>query len=223
MKNLNDYGACFVLLNLAMIFVASRVALASENRVEAERMRLTNYQVDSNDTATFVKIDGSTGVATFNFDLPSGVYDIDARYLSEKVGQNTYAMYLNGVQIISWLGKDQDDQWHLISEQKWHVPRNIAINTGDAIMVETLSKNGSLAVLDYIEFSDSKRADSMIRQNLVTIYPVEYDRAIRNPLKGFRSSLGKEHEYGTLVKTYIKWNDLENSKADGVDKIKGHL
>ena len=196
------------------------MALADGKRVEAEQMRLTNYQVESSETATFIKLSGSTGVATFNFDLPSGRYDVDARYLSEKAGQNTYAMYLNGMQIVSWLGKDRDDQWHLMSEQKWHAPRNVAINKGDEIRVEALSGTGSLAVLDYVEFSDSRRSDSMIRQSLATIFPEEYDHAIRNPLKGFRSSLGIEHEYGTLIKTYFKWNELENTEADGVDKIK---
>jgi hypothetical protein len=209
-----------VLLTFAIVFVSSGVALADAKRVEAEHMRLVNYQVDGSETARFIKLSGSTGVATFNFDLPSGRYDVDARYLSEKAGQNTYALYLNGIQIVSWLGKDRDDQWHLMSEQKWHAPRNVAIKTGDEIRVEALSGTGSLAVLDYIEFSESRSSDSKIRQNLVTSFPEEYDHAIRNPLKGFRSSLGIEHEYGTLIKTYFKWNELENSEADGVDKIK---
>ena len=217
---LNKLVAYSVLLKLALVVVASGVALAGEKRVEAEHMRLANYQVDTSETATFIKLSGPTGVATFNFDLPSGRYDIDARYLSEKAGQNTYALYLNGVQIISWLGKDRDDQWHLMSEQKWHAPRNVALKKGDEIRVEALSGTGSLAVLDYLAFSESKRSDSMLRQNLVTIFPEEYDRAIRNPLKGFRSSLGREHEYGTLIKTYFKWNELEKSECDGVDKIK---
>lgn len=37
---------------------------------------------------------------------------------------------------------------------------------------------------------------------------------------GFRSSLEKENEYGTLIKSYIRWNELENLASDGVDKIK---
>ena len=68
-------------------------------------MQLTNYQIGSIENTTFIKLTGSTGVAKFKFSSPSGRYDIDARYLSEKIGQNTYAMYLNDIQIISWLGK----------------------------------------------------------------------------------------------------------------------
>lgn len=191
----------------------------AKNRVQAEDMSLTNYKVDSSESTTFIKLTSSTGVAKFRFDLPSGKYDIDARYMAEKIGQNTYAMYLNGVQIISWLGKNRDDQWHMQSEQKWHSPKNIAINTGDEISIETLSGKGSLAILDYVEFTESDKGNSTTKEDLVTIYPEEYSRAIRNPLKGFRSSYEKEHEYGTLFKSYIRWNEIENVATDDVAKI----
>jgi len=208
-----------VFLMAAFVFVSLNIAHAAEKRVQAEQMKLTNYKVGRSENTTFIQLTGSTGVATFNFNLPSGRYDIDARYLSEKIGQNTYAMYLNDVQIISWLGKNRDEQWHFLSEQKWHVPKNIAINNGDVIRIETLSGTGSLAILDYLEFTETNKASSTTRQNLITVYPEEYDHAIRNPLMGFRASLDKDHEYSTLSKTYIAWNELENSASDGVDKI----
>jgi len=205
---------------LAFVFVSLGSAYASEKRVQAEQMILTNYQVEKIGNTTFIKLTGSTGVAAFTFNFPSGRYDIDARYLAEKIGQNTYAMYLNDIQIVSWLGKNRDDNWHLMSEQQWHVPRNIELKNGDEIRIEALSGTGSLAILDYIEFTESNSANSNTRQSLVTIYPEEYEHAIRNPLMGFRASLDKNHEYATLVKTYIAWNELENSANDGVDKIK---
>jgi len=205
---------------LAFVFVSLGSAYASEKRVQAEQMILTNYQVEKIGNTTFIKLTGSTGVAAFTFNFPSGRYDIDARYLAEKIGQNTYAMYLNDIQIVSWLGKNRDDNWHLMSEQQWHVPRNIELKNGDEIRIEALSGTGSLAILDYIEFTESNSANSNTRQSLVTIYPEEYEHAIRNPLMGFRASLDKNHEYATLIKTYIAWNELENSANDGVDKIK---
>ena len=205
---------------LAFVFVSLGSAYASEKRVQAEQMILTNYQVEKIGNTTFIKLTGSTGVAAFTFNFPSGRYDIDARYLAEKIGQNTYAIYLNDIQIVSWLGKNRDDNWHLMSEQQWHVPRNIELKNGDEIRIEALSGTGSLAILDYIEFTESNSANSNTRQSLVTIYPEEYEHAIRNPLMGFRASLDKNHEYATLVKTYIAWNELENSASDGVDKIK---
>jgi len=209
----------YVLLIAVFVFVSLNTALAAEKRIEAESMKLTNYQVEKSGNTTFIKLTGSTGIAGFKFNLPSGRYDIDARYMAEKIGQNTYTMYLNGIQIISWLGKNRDDQWHFLSEQKWHSPKNIAFKNGDEIRIETLSGTGSLAILDYIEFTESNKANSTTKQNLVTVYPEEYEHAFKNPLKGFRSSFGKEHEYGTVIKSYIMWKEVENSASDGVEKI----
>lgn len=204
-------------------------------RVEAEEMGLTNYQIDRSQSEAFIKLTAPTGVAEFRFDLPSGSYDIDARYLAEKTGQNTYAVYLNDQQIISWLGKYRDDRWHRLSEQQWHVPRNITIYRGDMVRIESLSGQGSLAILDYLEFTPSSRLDSVTEQNLITIFPEEYSGAIRNPLKGFRPRLPNatgetdssvssrtaiEHEYGTLSKMYLRWNELEAKASDGVEKIR---
>lgn len=216
MRIFNDQ---FFLLLTVFVFVSSGIANAAEKRVQAELMKLTNYQVGSSENTTFIKLTGSTGVATFNFNLPSGKYDIDACYMSEKIGQNTYAVYLNDVQIISWLGKNRDNQWHFLSEQKWHAPKNIALKNGDKFRIETLSATGSLAILDYIGFKESDNTNSTTRQSLYTIYPEEYEFAFKNPLKGFRASHDEDHEYSTLSKTYIGWKELENIASDGVEKI----
>ena len=196
------------------------LAHAGEVRVQAEEMELTGYQVERGPSESFIKLTAPTGVAQFRFDLPSGRYDLDARYLSEKAGQNTYAVYLNDTQIISWLGKDRDDHWHLLSEQKWHAPRNLAFNTGDQLRIEALAETGSGAVLDYLVFTQAGPIGAATKRNMVTIHPEEYERAFRNPLKGFRPGFGTKHEYGTLVKTYLRWNELEAAAGDGVDKIK---
>ena len=210
----------FLILVSVIVFVPIGIIRASDKRVEAESMELTNYKVESNGTATFVKLTGSSGVARFTFDLPSGKYDINARYLAEKIGRSSYTMYLNNTQIVSWIAKNRDDQWHMQNEQQWHIPKNIAVSKEDEIRIEALSETGSLAILDYIEFSVSDKAASATRQNLVTVFPEEYEHAIRNPLMGFRGKLDKEHEYSTLIKSYIKWKELESSASDGVDKIK---
>ena len=206
--------------------------------VEAEDMRLTGYQIENRNSKTFVKLVASTGTAEFNFSLPTGKYDIDISYLSESVGQNTYTLYIANNQIVAWLGKDRDDQWHLLSEQQWHAPRNIQINDGDEIRIEALGENGSYVTFDFIEFkpsihSISKAVSKTDNQNFkqapetlvtkdesyITLYPEEYEHAIKNPLKGFRAKK-PDHEYSTLIKTYFKWSDLENSASDGMNKIK---
>ena len=54
----------------------------------------------------------------------------------------------------------------------------------------------------------------------VTIYPVEYSGAIRNPLKGFKEWFtDTNNEWSTVGKYYIGWNQLENNAHDGLDKI----
>jgi hypothetical protein len=209
---------------------------ASELRIEGENMFLVGYEVAKSDTAEYIKLSGKTGVASFEFCLPSGEYDIDARYLSEKKGQNTYALYIGDNQIIAWLGKDRDEQWHMVSEQRWHNPRRIHINKGDKIKIESLSDQGSLAILDYVEFKTSSPLNSTTQQGLATIHPDEYEHAFRNPLKGFRPTLKNDaamdtdgsyfstarmkNEYGTLSKMYFRWNDLESESGDTVEKIK---
>ncbi|WP_372948986.1 DUF4832 domain-containing protein [Mariniphaga sp.] len=53
----------------------------------------------------------------------------------------------------------------------------------------------------------------------VIIQPEEYDRALRNPLKGFTTNNISDHPWGTLAHTYFKWNELENHESDGIEKI----
>jgi len=56
----------------------------------------------------------------------------------------------------------------------------------------------------------------------VTIRPGEYTRAFKNPLMGFRG-IGPIVNIPpvSLWKTYIRWNSLEDSESDGLDRIRG--
>ncbi len=58
-------------------------------------------------------------------------------------------------------------------------------------------------------------------QNMLTVYPNEYPDALSNPLKGFRPEPDKanDYPYPTIVREYIKWNEVENHENDGADKI----
>ena len=188
MKSLKTFILLTLVAFLVVSFKVNREFKTQNNRIEAETMRLTNYEIDSDGTTKFIKLTDSEGVAEFNFPLDSGRYDIDARYLSESAGQNTYTMYIGENQIVACLGKNRDDKWHMLSEQRWHIPKNIEINKGDKIRIEALSETGSLVILDYIEFTQSDKSNSTTKENLITIYPEEYEHAIKNPLKGFRPS-----------------------------------
>jgi hypothetical protein len=55
---------------------------------------------------------------------------------------------------------------------------------------------------------------------LVEVVPASYDKALRNPLKGFTTRGIYDHEWATLAHTYIKWNEIENHESDDIDKIR---
>jgi hypothetical protein len=59
-----------------------------------------------------------------------------------------------------------------------------------------------------------------VRDGRVTVAPAEFQGAINNPLKGFRDY--KENGYGLLVRTYIKWSDIEVGADDTVERIIAH-
>ncbi len=67
-----------------------------------------------------------------------------------------------------------------------------------------------------------EQAVDTTKSNCGVIRPREYPGALRNPLEGFRPDTGPRaftHEYGTLARCYLKWNELENSESDGVERI----
>jgi len=57
----------------------------------------------------------------------------------------------------------------------------------------------------------------------VVLYPEEYTNGIRNPLKGFApvdwTDPNFRHPFRTFSKVYIRWNELENSESDTIDRI----
>jgi len=77
-----------------------------------------------------------------------------------------------------------------------------------------------IAILIFVFLTISKFSPSTA-QNLNTVYPQEYTDALRNPFKGFLTNPAEaeNYPYPTVVRMRIKWNEIENSEADGVDKI----
>ncbi|VGO22889.1 DUF4832 domain-containing protein [Pontiella sulfatireligans] len=59
---------------------------------------------------------------------------------------------------------------------------------------------------------------------LITVFPPENTDALMNPLKGFRPNRNSavNHEYGTIGRDYIRWNNIENDESDTVQKIKDY-
>ena len=66
----------------------------------------------------------------------------------------------------------------------------------------------------------SRSIGTSVQNGWVTVVPPEFPGAINNPLKGFRGY--KEDGYGLLERQYIKWNDIEVSADDTVERIIAH-
>lgn len=76
----------------------------------------------------------------------------------------------------------------------------------------------------------------VLAASMVTIHPQVYTNAFANPLKGFRYDFVTKRDAGyagyapddtrhpfvyvRLMRHYIRWNDIENCEADGIEKIK---
>ncbi|MDO8952900.1 MAG: hypothetical protein Q7U86_09765, partial [Draconibacterium sp.] len=60
---------------------------------------------------------------------------------------------------------------------------------------------------------------SVNAQNEVIIQPKEYVGALRNPMMGFTTNGIKDHPWGSLAFSYLRWNELENNESDGINKI----
>lgn len=60
-------------------------------------------------------------------------------------------------------------------------------------------------------------------EETVTIQPKIFEHALNNPLKGFRPGLNTaksgNHPYNTVVREYLKWNELERNENDSIQQI----
>lgn len=53
----------------------------------------------------------------------------------------------------------------------------------------------------------------------ITVIPQPYEKALKNPMKGFTTTNLSDHPWGSLTHVYLKWNELENNESDGIEKI----
>ncbi len=66
----------------------------------------------------------------------------------------------------------------------------------------------------------SRSIGTSVQNGWVTVTPTEFHGAINNPLKGFRAY--KKDGYGLVERKYIKWNEIEASADDTVERIIAH-
>jgi hypothetical protein len=81
----------------------------------------------------------------------------------------------------------------------------------------------SLFLLERVLADDqpiSKSTGTSVQNGWVTVVPPEFHGAINNPLKGFRDF--KKNGYGLVKREYIRWNEIEVSADDTVERIIAH-
>jgi len=128
-------------------------------RIEAENFRtLDNYAVEHrNDrrashrlSVRLASIAAGRIRTPFNqpYTADSGRYDVDIRYFDEEDGRCRLALYVNGVQKgDSWYASKNNEEWTTRT-----VP-DVAIKSGDEIMVDVRGDSTEYGKLDYVELN----------------------------------------------------------------------
>ena len=121
------------------------------NRIEGESMNLNNYEIESNEDASegnIIKISSDEkGEASFIFDRYSSNYDLNICYVAEEDGAPTYKLYVNHVQVDSWVATQTASTW----EYKIHKAGKIFIAYGDEVKIEGTPNEGAAARIDYLD------------------------------------------------------------------------
>ena len=140
-------------------------------RIEAENFRtLDNYAVEHrNDRRASHRLSVrlarvAVGRILTPFDQPytahSGHYDIDIRYFDEDDGQCRFGLYVNGVQKGDyWRASKNNDEWAT------HTIADVAVRSGDEIIVEVWGDAGESGKLDYVQLNYKAQASGASRSS----------------------------------------------------------
>lgn len=175
--------------------------VAAGPRVEAENMLLSNYSVESLGDASNAKIvKGSLNAsneASFTYNGVSGNYDISTVYYDENDGNADYKLYVNGMQIDSWLADSDTGQAGANNNsKKTNITSNIDINTGDLVKVVGNTDAWEYARIDYLELnpgvqnnSIKMEAESMTKKDYIveTMQGASNNQVTKGPWKNSAS------------------------------------
>jgi hypothetical protein len=119
---------------------------------EAEEMELDNYRPFSEELVEEwgIETDG-TGIASYNFDEKSGVYDIRITYFDQVEGQAEVNLFIAGEKKAVFRLDEDTDCW------RWRRFNNIRVKRGDEIKLEGKADNNEKAKIDFIEFIPSNQ------------------------------------------------------------------
>ena len=124
-------------------------------RVEAEDMTLTNFYLQpepgfSGDTVVRLP-ETTSGTASFDFNGPSGQYDIFVSYWDENDGASTFQVDQGTTQLDQWVANQNVGATHVSTENRT-VATNLQVDSGDSFTLSATSEGGEFARIDYIEF-----------------------------------------------------------------------
>lgn len=185
-------------------------------RIEAENFRtLKNYRVDarsdrwaSHRLSARLTNPASEGHLCTPFDQPytadSGLYDAEVRYFDEKAGRSQFNLYINGFQKgRSWTASADSDNWQS------KTIANVAIHTGDEIMVKVRADGAEAGKLDYVQLNYKPQV-SVVTDSINSRFPTTGPLDDPDALPGQIIAVGKNPGY-------LKYNGDEPAFLCGPD------
>ncbi|MBD2119883.1 GDSL-type esterase/lipase family protein [Trichocoleus sp. FACHB-262] len=130
-------------------------------RIEAESMALNTFRIENNSSASggsiislVVGASSETGTASFNFNGPSGLYDVVIGYHDESDGSSTVSVSKQGTAIGSWTFNQNrgDTGANAQTRTQRMVATSITVNQGETFQITGKENSGEPARIDYIEF-----------------------------------------------------------------------
>jgi alpha-glucuronidase len=135
------------------------------NRVEAEAMRLTGYQIA--DITPWEAASGSKTIqctssdrhcsASFRYDGKAGWFDLDVQYFDESDGKSAFKLFIDEQLVDQWIADDHlpttKPDAHSSTRRR---VRGLALRPGDELRIEAIADGNENACLDYIEINPAR-------------------------------------------------------------------
>lgn len=130
-------------------------------RVEAERMNLSNYRVEAENSAasggsliSLYQAAKSTGTASYKFAGPSGTYSMVLGYFDEEDGVANLEVRVGNTSLAAWK-LDQTLGSYAASERslvRRTITTSLSINRGETIQIQGTANQAEFARIDYLDF-----------------------------------------------------------------------
>ena len=113
---------------------------------EVEDMKLENFKRFDDYVEEWGAQTTGQGIASFDFDLPSGTYDVRISYFDEEKGHSQVRLFAGDDQVIDFKLDGDTDCW------TWRRFEKIGLKQGDNIRLVVDAAEPETVRLDYVEF-----------------------------------------------------------------------